>query len=49
MNYSDSLSFAVQHMQDWDIPEDMLPLTISNEAAMRAGHTSDLMGCAALD
>ena len=46
MNYSDSLTFAVQNMQDWDIPEDLLPLTICNEAAMRAGLTSDFMGCA---
>lgn len=44
MNYSDSLAFAVQHMQDWDIPEDLLPLTICNEAAMRAGVTSDHLG-----
>ena len=46
MNYSDSLAFAVQHMQDWDIPEDLLPLTICNEAALRAGLTSDHLGWA---
>ena len=37
MNYSDSLTFAVQHLQDWDIPEHLLPLTICNEAALRSG------------
>lgn len=46
MNYSDSLAFAVQHMQDWDVPEDLLPLTICNEAALRAGLTSDHLGWA---
>lgn len=47
MNYSDSLTFAVQHLQDWDIPEHLLPLTICNEAALRSGLTSDHLGCAA--
>ena len=44
MNYSDSLTLAVQHLQDWDIPEHLLPLTICNEAALRSGITSDHLG-----
>jgi len=33
-------------MQDWDIPEDLLPITICNEAALRSGLTSDHLGWA---
>ena len=44
MNYSDSLTFAVQHMQDWDIPDELLPLTICNEEALRSGLNSDNLG-----
>lgn len=46
MNYSDSLTAAISHMQDWDIPDSLLPLTICNEAAARSGLTSDHLGCA---
>jgi hypothetical protein len=46
MNYSDSLTIAISHMQDWDIPEDLLPLTICNEASLRSGFTSDHLGYA---
>ena len=34
MNYRDSITIAAQHAQDWDVPEELLILPISNEAAM---------------
>ncbi len=48
MSYSDSLCAAVSK-QDWDVPNDLLPMTITNEASMLAGLDSDRMGCAAWD
>lgn len=48
-NYFDSLTAAVQHLQDWDISQEMLPLTIQNEACLLAGLDSDRMGCTAWD
>ena len=49
MTYRDSITIAAQHAQDWDVPEELLPLTISNEAAMLCGLESDRMGCAGWD
>lgn len=45
MSYTDSLTVAVQHMQDYDVPPEMLPLTIRNEACLLAGLDSDRIGC----
>ena len=49
MTYADSITFAAQHAQDWDGPQALLPLTITNEAALLAGLESDRMGCADWD
>lgn len=49
MSYADSLTFAVQHSQDWDVPEELLPLTIRNEACLLAGLDSDRIGGAGWD
>lgn len=43
-SYFDSMTIAAQHAQDWDVPPSLLPLTISNAAAMLAGIDSDRMG-----
>ena len=49
MTYFDCIAFAVQHAQDWDVPQALLPLTIVNEAALLAGLDSDRLGAAAGD
>ena len=49
MTYRDSITIAAQHAQECDVPEELLPLTISNEAAMLCGLESDRMGCAGWD
>jgi hypothetical protein len=43
MNMTQAISVALQHAFDMDTPQDLMPLTICNEAAMRAGFTSDSM------
>ena len=42
MSFADSVTIAVQHVQDWDVPQEMLPLTIRNEACILAGLASGL-------
>jgi len=49
MNYIDCITVAVQHSHDRDVPEALLPLTISNEAALLAGLDSDHAGDTAWD
>ena len=49
MTYRDSITIAAQHAQDWAVPEELLILPISNEAAMLWGLDSDRMGCAGWD
>ena len=49
MTYFDSLTFAAQHAGDDDLPAELLPLTISNEAAMLAGFDSDSIGAPTWD
>ena len=46
MNYFDCITFAVHHSHDRDVPDDLLPLTIADEAAMLAGLDSDRLGTA---
>ena len=48
-NYFDSLTFAAQHAGDDDLPAELLPLTISNAAAMLAGLDSDRLGTRSCD
>lgn len=48
-NYFDSLTFAAQHAGNDDTPVELLPLSISNTAAMLAGIDSDRMGTRAWD
>ena len=45
----DSITIAALHAQDCDVPEELLLLAISNEAAMLCGLDSDRMGCAGWD
>lgn len=49
MNYFDCITIAAQHAHDRDIPAALLPLTISNEAAMLAGLESDRIGSVGWD
>ena len=49
MTYFDSLTFAAQYACYDELPDELLPLTISNEAAMLAGLDSDRIGAAAWD
>ena len=47
MNYSDCIYNAIQHAFDLDIPQDLLPLTITQDAYKLAGLESDRYGAAA--
>ncbi len=47
MNFTDCITFAVHHAQDWDGPSHLLPPTIADEAALLAGLDSDRIGGAA--
>lgn len=49
MSYIDCLTFAVQHAQHWDLPEELLPLVIASEANLLSGHEAGHMGHAAWD
>lgn len=49
VNFSDCISNAIQHCFDLDIPQDLLPLTITQDACMLAGLESDRMCSAAWD
>ena len=46
MNYIDCITFALHRAQDWDVPPELLPLTIADEAALLAGLDSDRRGSA---
>lgn len=48
-SYFDSLTFAAQHARYEELPDELLPLTISNEAAKLAGLDSDRLGTRACD
>ena len=47
--YFDAIAIAAQHAfeSDWDMPCDLLPLTIASEAAMLSGRDSDTVVLAA--
>lgn len=47
MTYLDSVTIALRHAYDLDLPDDLLPLTITSEATMLAGLESDHLGSAA--
>ncbi len=49
MSYIDCLTFAAQHAQDWDLPNELLPLVISSEANLLSGFEAGHMGHAAWD
>lgn len=49
MNYLDSLTIAAQHAQDWDLPNELLPLVIASEANLLAGFEAGHMGHSAWD
>ena len=49
MNMTQAISMALQHAFDLDTPQDLLPLTIAQDAYMLAGMDSDRVGCAAWD
>lgn len=44
MTYFDSITIAANSALDWDLPAELLPLTITNEAAHLAGFGSDDIG-----
>ena len=46
MNMTQAISMALQHAFDLDTPQDLLPLTITQDAFRLAGFDSDRMGCA---
>ena len=47
MNMTQAISMALQHAFDMDTPQDLLPLTITQDAYMLSGGLdSDRMGCA---
>jgi hypothetical protein len=46
MNMTQAITRAIQHSFDLDTPQDLLPLTITQDAYMLAGFESDRMGCA---
>jgi len=44
MNYADCLCRVIGHLQDWDLPANLLPLTVCQEAALHSGLESDRIG-----
>lgn len=46
-DYFDCISIVANSALDFDLPPELLPLTIANEAALLAGLDSDRMGSAA--
>jgi hypothetical protein len=49
MSYIDCITFAAQHAQDWDLPDELLPLVIASEANLLSGHEAGHMGHSAWD
>ena len=49
MSYLDCITFAVQHAQDCDLPDELLPLIIISEANLLSGHEAGHRGHAAWD
>lgn len=49
MTYIDCITIAAQHAQDWDVPVQLLPLVIGNEAALRCGHEAGHIASAGWD
>lgn len=45
-SYLDAISIATSHIfeEDWDVPQELLPLIIVSEASMLAGFDSDTLG-----
>jgi hypothetical protein len=46
-DYQHCISHAIQKAFDFDTPQELLPLTITQYAHMLAGLESDRIGCAA--
>jgi len=49
MFYQDALMSAATTVMDWDLPPELLPLTITNQAALLANVAPDLIGRHAWD
>ena len=49
MNYIDCIAFAAQHAQDWDVPDELLPLVIASQANLLSGHEAGHRGHPAWD
>ena len=45
--YLDSITLPLATLLDWDLPDELLPLIITNEAAQLAGLDSDRLGAPA--
>lgn len=48
-SYADSICIAAQYAYATDLPMDLMPITITQDASMLAGLDSDRLGCAAWD
>ena len=48
-SYLDGITIAAHHAFDLDLPLELWPNTIANEAGLLAGLDSDRQGCAGLD
>lgn len=44
MSFEDCIAVAAHHISDWDVPSELLPLTLTNEAARLAHLDSDHRG-----
>jgi hypothetical protein len=49
MTYIDCITLAAQHAQDSDLPDELLPLVIANQANLLAGNEAGHKGHAAWD
>ena len=47
LDYQHCISHAIQKAFDFDTPQELLPLMITQDAYLLAGLESDRMGCAA--
>lgn len=46
MSYIDAITAAAHSVSDWDVPQELIQPTLTNEAVRLAHLESDRMGCA---
>jgi hypothetical protein len=44
MSFEDCIAAVAHHIADWDVPHELLPLTLTNEASRLAQLDSDRRG-----